>query len=246
MKKNVNLFIYSIIFLIFYTVFGFIFHLTRIGSSGNQNVPLNISYGGFLFYYCFIFLFFIFSLLFDFDIKDEINTNKIYFLLTGNITRIEFYIGKVFFYFIFFSFFMLLFYLYSYLIASYPFGRLPILLNGNYMDKNLFLQNAITNYLLLLPLFFFIANITFFSGFFFKLSSLSLIFYVFIVLYLLLSPFKNIMSIFYPFSKIIIHNNFYNNFQIIEKEIIRYILFLVIANSLILIIIIKNINKREF
>lgn len=245
-RKNVNFYLYFFIFFIFYTIFGFVFHLTRVGVTGNQNVPLNISYGSFIFYYGMAFSFFIFSLIFDFDLKDEINTNKIYFLLTGVIKRKDFYFGRALFYFIFLLIFFLILFVYSFLISSLPFPKLPILVDGNYIDNKLFIINLIFNFINLIPLIFFMSNIIFFTGYFFRLTSLTLIFYVLILFYLIFSPFNNIINIFYPFSRMIIHNNLYSNFYIFDKKLILYYIRVFVANIIIVIIILKNIYKREF
>jgi|GEM_PF-2225857 hypothetical protein len=246
LKKNINFYFYLFIFFIAYTIFGFVFHLTRIGSTGNLNIPLNISYGGFIFFYGFVFSFFLFSLIFDSDIKDEIQTNKIYFLLTQVINRKEFYFGKIFTIFIFYFVFSLILFIFSYIIASFPFPKLPVLLDGQYLNKEIFILNSLVNFIFLIPLFFLISNLIFFTGYFFNLSSLTLIFYILLVSIFIFFPFNSISNILIPFKNLVIHNNRYYDLKIFDFSLVLYLIKIIIINIIFIAIILKNLNKREF
>lgn len=243
-KKNLSLYIFFFTLLFISTILTFILHLQRVGLSGNQNIPLNYSYGGYAFGICFYLCLLIFTIFIDSDIRDEIKSNKINILFTQSYKRISYYSGKI----LFWTFFLILtsiiltaicWSLSSRLIFA---NRPPRLHDNSPFPVSYILINLIVQLALLSFSIIFFVNISFISGYFFYSSAAGILFNIFAIL--LSIQFKSLF--FYPLNKISFPNQLVALPQIIDEKSIFSLLILTFFNIGFYILVKTFINKREF
>lgn len=243
-KKNLSLFIFSITLLFISTLFTFILHLGRVGLSGNQNIPLNYSYGGYSFGFSFYFCLIIYCIFIDSDIREEIKSNKINILFTQSSTKINYYIGKIIFWTSFIFFISILLNLICWGISKNLIfqNRPPRLSNNSAFPISYIYLNLILQLLLLLPSILFFVNLSFISGFFFLSSAAGILFNITIILFSI--QFKNLFL--YPLNKMFFPSQPLSLPLIIDNKSIIFLIFITIFNFIFYVIIRIFINKREF
>ncbi len=241
-KKNYSFFTYIVFFIIGFIVFGFTYHITRVGNGGNQIIPLNITYSGLIYKIGFFISFGLIMIIIDSDIRDEIKTGKVQFLLTQSIDRKQYLIGKVFFYLLITVIWFFILLLISWFLAKIPFaGRNPLLLDNTYLSFNKVFFNFFVQYLFLIPLMFLFILFSINFGFHFKMQSISIII---IILMTMLFMFK-VGDIFTPFIKMRIYNNQINHFKFFSFSLFKYLVITCIFDLIFMLISLRLINKRE-
>jgi len=186
-----------------------------------------------------------FSLFIDSDIKEEIHSNKIYFILTQSIKRKDYFRGKVLFWFIIMSIWLFFLYGISLVYASLPFPRTPLLINSQYLSFNLVLLNSLVQFILMLPFLYFLLMIVFSAGYFFRLTSASIVFYILIMSFSLFIPMKTIDKFLIPFSKMRIYNMRISKLYIFDSSLLIYLITVILLLFFTYLIINKNLHKRE-
>lgn len=244
LKKSYGLFIYLFFFLILFTLLGFTLHLARWGNQGNTDIPLNITYSGYIFYYGFFLSLLIFNLFIDSEIRGEINSGRIYFILTQRIDRKTYFIGKTIYWSLIFIIWIFFISFLSYKYANIIFSsRLPVLLNGNPVYKSTIVINLILNILYLFPLIFLFITLSFFTGFSFKLPSTGIVFYIIIDGIAIFT--KILHPILIPFKMIKIYNNTVSRVIFFNKEILYFLIITFLLLVIMFFLFYNFIKKRE-
>lgn len=243
-KKNISLFIFLFTLLFISMILTFILHLQRVGLSGNQNIPLNYSYGGYAFSICFYLSLIIFTIFVDSDIRDEIKSNKINILFTQSSKRISYYFGKVFFWTIFLFLVSVFLTTICWLLSSKLIfaNRPPRLSDNSVFPLSYIILNLITQLVLLLPSILFFINLSFISGFFFYSSAAGILFNIFVVIFSI--QLKSL--ILYPLNKMAFPIQPISLPKIFDNKSLRSLLTVIFFNILFYFIVKSFISKREF
>jgi len=178
----------------------------------------------------------------DADIRDEIKSGKIQFLLTQSIDRKEYFRGKILFYFTFSFFWLLFLLLFSWVIARVPFsGRLPYLISGKTVSEGVVFLNLIVNFLLLGPVVLFLITLSISTGFYFRMSVFSIIIFIIVVL----TGVTSAGDYLYPFLKMRIYNGKTLQINMMSAESLYFLVITFISDLILLFISNKTLNNRE-
>ncbi len=243
-KKNLSLYIFFFTLLFISMILTFILHLGRVGLSGNQNIPLNYSYGGFAFNFCFYISLIIFCIFIDSDIRDEIKSNKINILFTQSAKKTSYYFGKVLFWttFIFISSIILTIICWSLSSKLIFSSRPPRLSDNSIFPTSYIITNIIVQLLVLLPSILLFVNLSFISGFFFLSSAAGILFNIIVILFAI-----QLKTLFlYPLNKMYFPTQPFILPKIIDNKSFISILCNILLNFLLYLIIKFFIYKREF
>ncbi len=243
-KKNISLIIFSLTLILISTILTFLLHLQRVGLSGNQNIPLNFSYGGYAVWVIFHFYLLTFCIFIDSEIREEIKSNKINILFTQAAIKYEYYLGKIIFWttLVFFMIIILNIICWSLSINLIFANRPPRLNDNSIIPTNFIFLNLLIQILLLIPVILFFINLSFISGFFFSSSAAGIIFNILLIILaitnrtLLLYP---LYKTFFPFQTLSIP-------KIFDSRSLIYLIFTSISNIIFLFIVKIFIPKREF
>jgi len=243
-KKNNAFLIYFLAFIILSIILTFILHLGRFGNSGNLEIPLNYSYGGYAFNIVFYICIFIILLLLDSDIRDEIKSNKIFLILTQSASRTNYFLGKTLHWFIVCLFWLLVSLVICHLI-SYNLifsGRPPRFDNGAPVSDSFLLSNLIFSYISLLPSIYFFILLAFISGFFFYSSAAGLLF----ISGLVILSYEMKGFFFFPLLKIYFPSAIISLPKIADPEVIFKFFLFSLMDIMIIFFCKIVLNKREF
>lgn len=243
-KKNISLYIFTFTLLFISTILTFILHLQRVGLSGNQNIPLNYSYGGYAFGICFYLSLIIYCIFIDSDTREEIKSNKINILFTQSANRISYYFGKILFFTIFLFFISILLTLICWTLSSkLIFAQRPPRLSDNtaFPPSFIFL-NLVVQLLLLFPSILFFVNLSFISGYFFYSSAAGILFNIFVIIFSI--QLKSL--ILYPLNKMSFPNQPIFLPKIFDNKSLISLLILIVLNIIFFFIVKFFISKREF
>lgn len=244
-RKNPSLVFYLIAYLAAFTVISFTAHLSRWGDTGNRLIPLNITYSGYIFHIGFGVAMLILCLLVDSDIREEIKTGKIHLLFTQSATRTDYLLGKTLFWLIISLCWLVITGALSWLYAGTVFSNhaTPRLLNDAPVPLQLCLLNFVLQGILLVPIVWGIIIIAFITGFFVRLSSVSIL--MFLALAIAFLAFRSDLLLT-PFVNMRIYDNTLNGFNFFQHSAIPYILSCIICGGLVAAVLAKNLNRQEF
>lgn len=244
LKKSYGLFIYLFFDLILFTLLSFTLHLSRWGNQGNTDIPLNITYSGHIFYYGFFLSLLIFNLFIDSEIRGEITSGRIFFILTQKIDRKTYFIGKTIYWSLIFIIWIFFIAFLSYKYANIIFsGRVPILLNDNFVTKSSITLNFILNIIFLFPLIIIFISLSFFTGFSFKLPSTGIVFFLIIDGTAIFTKF--LYPFILPFSRMKIFNNTITKLIYFNIDIFYYLIITILIMVILFFIFLHFIRKRE-
>jgi len=243
-KKNTSLIIFFSTLIFLSVILTFILHLQRVGLSGNQNIPLNYSYGGYAFSVCFYICLFIFCIFIDSEIRDEIKSNKINILFTQSASKMEYYFGKILFWTSFIFFAVIILNIISWLLSSNLIfaNRPPRLYDNSPIPLRFLVSNLFIQIFLLIPGILFFVNLSFISGFFFFSSAAGILFNISNIIFSI--QIRNL--ILYPLYKTFFSNQPLTLPKFFDNKSLIYLIFTFTVNTIFYIIIKSFISKREF